>query len=156
MRQEKREPKSAFFYYYFEQLLVPVPWELGPLGQVGLIDTLEVVVFDNTCGLFSVIGAEDEDSLAAQQERVHVGDADASLAEDLNGFCGTTGLVVNLDGEYIAKSNSHACLLQFFASTQGLAADEAIDTILCRIGNGGGNNLNLCFLQGVQHLDERT
>ena len=54
---------------------------LCPLGQSSLIDALEVVVLDNGHSLLSVVSTEDKNALATQQERVHIGDADACLAE---------------------------------------------------------------------------
>ena len=114
---------------------------LGKRGKCIFGNVLQVVLENGLAGLFSIVGTEDEDSLAVQQERVHIGDADAGLREGLNSIGSTTGLVVELDSEDVAQGNGHAGLLQLLKSAQRFAADEAVDAILCRIGNGGSNNL---------------
>jgi uncharacterized protein YaaN involved in tellurite resistance len=45
-------------------------------------------------------------------------------------------LVVELKGQHITQGYCHTSLLQLLIGTEGLRTDKAVDTILCRIGNG--------------------
>ena len=113
-------------------------------------DEFQLIVQNGLTGLLGIVGAEDEDSLAVEQEGVHVGDADAGLRECLNGIGGTPRLVVKLNGEDVAERYSYSGFLQLLVCTQRFAADEAVDTILCRVGNGGSNDLDSSLLQNLE------
>lgn len=60
-------------------------------------DVAEVVLSDDLDGEGAVVGAEDHDALATEEEGVHVDEADAGLAEGLDGVGGASRLVVELE-----------------------------------------------------------
>ena len=61
---------------------------------------MQAVGFDGAFGSGGVVGAEDEDGFAVQEDRVQVGDADAFVGEDFHRVGGAAGFVVELDSEY--------------------------------------------------------
>ncbi len=120
-------------------------------GQIFIDDELEVVEDDSFAGTFGIFGAENEDALAAEQEGIEVGNADVRLAEDLDGVGSTAGLVVQSNGKHVGEGHGDACLLQFFVGTGWLGTDDTVDAIFHRVGNGGGDELYVGFLEDLQH-----
>ena len=118
------------------------------LGEVG-----QLVVGNGLLGQFRIVGAEDEYALFAKEESIDVGKADASLAEQFHHVCSTARSVVKLQGKHIRQGNGNASLAQLFASTHRFSTDDAQDSILGRIGNGGRYELDIGFLQQLQHIE---
>lgn len=59
---------------------------LDQFREVGLGYAAEFVLEDNLPGLFDIVGSEDKDALAFQQEAVKVRDTYARLLEGLDGI----------------------------------------------------------------------
>ena len=105
-------------------------------------------------GFFRIVGAENHDAFATQVEGVDVGEADVGGAEGFDDIGSGSRAVVEFEGEDIAEGDGHACLLEHLTGAKGFSADDAQDAILCRVGNGHGDELHMGFLQLLEHGDE--
>ena len=109
---------------------------------------------DDLAGLLRLVRADDHDTLAVQQEGIHVGDADTGVAECLDGVRRTAGTVVHFDGEHLREGDGHAGLLEGGAGAVGLAADNPENAVFGRLRNRAGDHLDTGPLQYFQHLDQ--
>ena len=114
----------------------------------------EIVLGNGLASQLGIVGTEHQDALSCIEEGVDVGDADTCLAEKLDDIGCATRSVVELQSEDVGNGNGNAGFLQFVAGALGLCTDDAKDSVLGRIGNGGGNELDVCVLQGLENLDE--
>lgn len=113
---------------------------------------VQTVIPDDLLRLFHLVRAEDEDAPPLDDEGVHVGDSHPRLAEACHHVGGAAGPVVQFDGKDIGDGRGHARLLEFQAGAFGFVADDAVDTIVRRIGDGAGDDLDIGPLYQFQHL----
>ena len=122
--------------------------------KVALVDDREMTLLDDLLGALGIVRAEDEDALAAEQETVHINNADAGFAERLHGLCGTARLIVDGDGEDVTEGYRDIRFLELLTGAQRLAADETINAVFGGVGDGGSNDLDIGFFQRIKHTDQ--
>ena len=106
--------------------------------------------------LFRIGRTEHEDTLARQQEGVHVGNADVGLGKECQHAGCLAWLVFELDGKDIGDGCRDALFFQHDKGTLWVITDDAIDAEILRVGNGGGNYLDACSLEHIQHGKQRA
>ena len=119
-------------------------------------ELLEALLPDDLLRAVCVGGAEDEDAFAGEQEGVHVGNADVGLGKECQHAGRFARLVFELDGKDIGERRRDALLFQHDEGTLGVVADDTIDAEVLRVGNGGGDYLDACSLERVQHGEQRA
>ena len=129
---------------------------LCPHREVFLGNELHVVEDDGLTGKSGVVGAENENSLPAEQETVEIGQAYAGIAQNLYGIGGTAGLVVEFDGENVGEGYGDAGLFQPLVCPEGLCAYHTVDAVLCGVGNGRSDNLQAKLTEETKNLDQGT
>jgi len=114
-------------------------------------ELLQAFLPDDLLRALGIGGAEDEDAFAGEEEGVHVGNVDVGCCKDGQDAGCLARLVLELDCKDIGKRDGHALFAQNDVGTLRVVANDAVDAEVLCVGNGGGDYLDACSFEHVEH-----